>query len=101
MQGGQDGGPGGRQGPSGHHHFDPVGRALYVGNLHFSVTEAVLQEIFSGMGPVSEVKIIKDKASGQSSGYGFVKFFSQEHANNALHKLNGQSIFGQVRFPGF
>ena len=59
--------------------FDPSScRSLYIGNLHPYVTETQLQELFSSMGSVSEVKVIKDKATGMSAGYGFVKF--SDHA---------------------
>ena len=55
--------------------FDPSScQSLYVGNLHPYVTESLLHETFSVTGPLSEVKIIKDKATGRSAGYGFVKY---------------------------
>ncbi len=55
--------------------FDPTScRSLYIGNLHPYVTDNQLQDLFSTLGAVSEVKIIKDKATGMSAGYGFVKF---------------------------
>lgn len=95
MQGSQDGGPGGRQGPSGQQ-FEPAhSKGLYVGNLHNSVHEGMLQEIFCQLGQVVDVKVIRDKATGVSLGYGFVKFFNQEHAQAALHALNGRTIYGQ------
>ncbi len=59
--------------------FDPTScRSLYIGNLHPYVAETQLQDLFSSMGSVSEVKVIKDKATGMSAGYGFVKFL--DHA---------------------
>lgn len=55
--------------------FDPTScRSLYIGNLHPYVTESQLQDLFATLGSVSEVKVIKDKATGMSAGYGFVKF---------------------------
>ena len=44
------------------------------GNLHRSVTEDVLQSIFSVIGPIGDVKVVRDRLSNQSAGYGFVKF---------------------------
>jgi hypothetical protein len=52
-------------------------RSLYVGKLHPAVTEAMLHSIFATLGPVEEVKIIRDKLSGVSAGYGFVTY--QDH----------------------
>lgn len=49
-------------------------RTLYLGNLHPFVSEATLQEVFAGLGGVTELKVIKDKATGVSAGYGFAKF---------------------------
>ena len=56
--------------------FDPSScRSLYIGNLQPYVSEPLLQEAFSAIGPVAEVKIIKEKSTGMSAGYGFVKYF--------------------------
>jgi hypothetical protein len=49
-------------------------RTLYLGNLHPFVSEATLQEVFAGLGGITELKVIKDKATGVSAGYGFAKF---------------------------
>jgi hypothetical protein len=49
-------------------------RTLYLGNLHPFVTEATLQEVFAGLAGITELKVIKDKATGVSAGYGFAKF---------------------------
>lgn len=60
--------------------FDPSKcQSLYVGNLHPYVTEALLHESFSATGPITEVKIIKDKATGMSAGFGFVKYLDQRY----------------------
>ncbi|DBA78486.1 TPA: hypothetical protein ACH3X2_007974 [Trebouxia sp. C0005] len=76
--------------------FDPSScRSLYIGNLHPYVAETQLQDLFSSMGSVSEVKVIKDKATGMSAGYGFVKFLDHASAEVAMHGLNGRLIFGQ------
>ena len=66
--------------------FDPSNyQSLYVGNLHPYVTETLLHEIFSAIGPIAEVKVIKHKATGMSAGYGFVHFFDRRSANSLLH----------------
>ena len=73
-------------------------KSLYVGNLHPYVNEAMLQEIFSTLGPVLEVKVIKDKVTGMSAGYGFIKFLDHRVADLALQTINGRVLYGQVRW---
>jgi nucleolysin TIA-1/TIAR len=99
MQGGGDGNGGGRGGgqPPGGQQFDPAScKSLYVGNLHAYVTETMLQEVFAQIGPLVEVKIIKDKVTGMSAGYGFVKFYEHPVAEAALTAVNGKLLYGQV-----
>lgn len=57
----------------------------------------VKQEIFSTLGQVGEIKIIKDKLTGLSAGYGFVQFLDHRAAEMALQSLNGRVLHGQVR----
>lgn len=71
-------------------------KSLYVGNLHPYVNEAMLQEIFATLGPVAEVKVIKDKVTGMSAGYGFVKFLDHRAADLALQSINGRVLYGQA-----
>ena len=61
--------------------FDPSScQSLYVGNLHPYVTESLLHDTFSATGPITEVKIIKDKAAGMSVGFGFVKYLDHRYS---------------------
>lgn len=70
-------------------------KSLYVGNLDPRVTEVLLGQIFTVAGPVTEVKLIKDKANPiMSSGYGFVTFFEPASAAYALSTLNGKKLLG-------
>ena len=62
---------------------------IYVGNLDYKVNESDLVEIFEEFGIVSETKIIMDKFSGRSKGFGFVTMENQDEANAAIRKLNG------------
>ena len=71
-------------------------KSLYVGNLHPYVNEVMLQEIFATLGPVAEVKVIKDKVTGMSAGYGFIKFLDHRAADLALQSINGRVLYGQV-----
>lgn len=68
---------------------------IYVGNLPYSVTEDELRDVFSGFGEVSSVKIITDKFSGQSKGFGFVEMPSNSEAKEAISALNESEIKGR------
>ena len=62
---------------------------IYVGNLDFKVNENDLKEIFEEYGEVSSAKIITDKFSGRSKGFGFVDMEDNDEANKAIKELNG------------
>lgn len=64
---------------------------IYVGNLDFKVNEHDLEKLFSEYGAVSSVKIITDKYSGRSKGFGFVEMEVQEEAKKAIQALDGSS----------
>jgi RNA recognition motif-containing protein len=65
---------------------------IYVGNLDFKVNENDLEEVFQEYGSVSSSKIITDKFSGKSRGFGFVTMENQEDANKAINELNGATL---------
>ncbi len=65
---------------------------IYVGNLNFKVKESDLKEIFEEYGEVSTAKIITDKYSGKSRGFGFVTMDDDGDANKAISELNGASF---------
>lgn len=74
---------------------------LYVGNLDYKVTEKELLEIFSEFGHVDNVRIIRDKYTRRSKGYGFVEMVHDYEANRAVDNANGLQIEGRkmvVRF---
>ncbi len=64
---------------------------IYVGNLNFKVNEEELKNVFEEYGNVSSVKIITDKYSGRSRGFGFVTMEQDEEAKNAISELNGST----------
>ena len=68
---------------------------IYVGNLSFDVTEQDLQETFEAFGEVTSVKIIKDKYSGQSKGFGFVEMSSKEDGESAINSLKEKEMKGR------
>ncbi len=68
---------------------------LYVGNLSYKVTENDLQDMFSEYGPVTEVNLMMDRASGRSRGFAFVTMETKEAADAAAQALNGKSVDGR------
>jgi len=72
-----------------------MGTKLYVGNLSFNTTENELQELFSQAGTVQEVTLMQDKFTGKSRGFAFVTMGSDEEAQSAISKFNGQSVDGR------
>jgi len=69
---------------------------IYVGNLNYKVNEEDLKEIFEDYGTVSSSKIIMDKYSGRSKGFGFVTMDADDEANKAIEELNGASLEERV-----
>jgi RNA recognition motif-containing protein len=65
---------------------------IYVGNLDFKVNEDDLQGIFEEYGAVNSAKIIVDKYSGRSKGFGFVTMDNQDEAVKAIKELNGATL---------
>ena len=73
-----------------------MGAKLYVGNLNYSVVEEKLQELFSQHGSVVSVRVITDKFTGRSKGFGFVEMGSDEEAEKATAALNGIEFEGRT-----
>lgn len=71
-------------------------KKLYVGSLPYSVSEDELRELFGQYGSVSSVRIITDKFTGQSKGFGFVEMESSEDAEKAIQGVNGQQVGGRT-----
>ena len=68
---------------------------LYVGGLPYSTTETQLQEIFSEHGSVESARVITDRMTGRSRGFGFVEMSSQSEAQTAMEALNGTQLEGR------
>jgi RNA recognition motif-containing protein len=69
---------------------------LYVGNLPYNTVDADLQNLFSQAGTVKNAQVIKDRASGRSKGFGFVEMSTQDEAQAAINKFNGQDFNGRA-----
>ena len=72
-----------------------MGAKLYVGNLSYNVTEERLQQHFAQYGSVVSARIITDKFSGRSKGFGFVEMSSDQEAEKAISALNGTDFDGR------
>ena len=69
---------------------------IFVGSLPWSIEEADLRESFEAYGTVDSVKIITDKFTGRSKGFGFVEMSNDDEAQAAIEKFNGQDIGGRA-----
>jgi len=68
---------------------------VYVGSLPYTTTDAKLEEIFSQFGTVASARVITDKLTGRSKGFGFVEMNSGVEAQNAIQALNGSQLDGR------
>jgi RNA recognition motif-containing protein len=69
---------------------------IFVGSLPFSIEEADLRESFEAYGTVDSVKIITDKFTGRSKGFGFVEMSNDDDAQKAIDELNGATVQGRA-----
>jgi len=72
-----------------------MGKKLYVGNLPFSATDQILNDTFSQCGKVESSKIITDRDTGRSKGFGFVEMSTEAEAQEAINKFNGADYEGR------
>ena len=72
-----------------------MGNKIYVGNLPFSATKDSLGDLFSPFGTVDSVKIVTDRDTGLSKGFGFVEMSNDDEAQTAIDKLNGSDMGGR------
>lgn len=72
-----------------------MGKKLYVGNLSYSVNDSSLQQAFSEFGSVQSAKVMTDRDSGRSKGFGFVEMSSDAEAQSAIEGMNGQNLDGR------
>lgn len=72
-----------------------MGRKLYIGNLAYTTTDETLAQVFSQFGTVESAKIIMDRETGRSKGFGFVEMSSDDEAQQAISGMDGQSFEGR------
>ena len=73
-----------------------MSQKLYVGGLPYSVTDSQLEEIFTAHGTVDSARVISDKFTGQSRGFGFVEMSSSDEGQAAIDTLNGSELQGRT-----
>jgi RNA recognition motif-containing protein len=73
-----------------------MGRKLYVGNLPYSANDAILKQKFEEVGTVDSSKVITDRETGRSKGFGFIEMSSDEEAEEAISKFNGVDFDGRA-----
>lgn len=69
-----------------------MGNRIYVGNLPYSADNAQLSQLFSAYGEVVDARVITDRTTGQSKGFGFVELSTEEDARRAISELNGTML---------
>jgi RNA recognition motif-containing protein len=72
-----------------------MAKKLYVGNLSYNTTEDGLRNLFSGFGSVTSAKIIFDRETGNSKGFGFIEMSTDEEAAAAITGTNGHELEGR------
>jgi RNA recognition motif-containing protein len=73
-----------------------MGNKLYVGNLAYSIRDEDLQQSFSQFGTVTSAKVMMDRDTGRSKGFGFVEMGSDAEAQSAINGMNGQPLQGRA-----
>ena len=68
---------------------------IYIGNIPYSLKEADIEQLFAEFGSVMSVKIISDKFTHRSKGYGFVEMENETEGEKAIENLNGKDILGR------
>ena len=72
-----------------------MGKKLYVGNLPFTATDDSLMDMFQQVGQVESAKVITDRDTGRSKGFGFVEMSTDQEAEQAITKFNGVDFEGR------
>lgn len=68
---------------------------IFIGNLNYDLTEDDIREVFEEYGELSSVKVISDKFTGRSKGFGFVEMTNDDEAKKAIEELNGAEVEGR------
>ncbi|MCX7862150.1 MAG: RNA-binding protein [Bacteroidales bacterium] len=69
---------------------------IFVANLNFKIQDGFLRELFENFGEVHSAKVITDRMTGRSKGFGFVEMLNDDEAQTAIDELNGKEVMGKV-----
>ncbi|NLI36082.1 MAG: RNA-binding protein [Bacteroidales bacterium] len=69
---------------------------IFIAGLNYNISDSELSELFAAYGEVSSARVIKDRQTGRSKGYGFAEMTDDEAAKKAIEELNGQEIKGRA-----
>ncbi|NSW44249.1 MAG: RNA-binding protein [Bacteroidales bacterium] len=69
---------------------------IFVANLNFKIQDNFLRELFENYGEVNSAKVIMDRMTGRSKGFGFVEMANDQDAQNAINELNGKEVQGKA-----
>ncbi|MFA5624560.1 MAG: RNA-binding protein [Bradymonadales bacterium] len=72
-----------------------MSKKLFVGGLAWATTDEKLREVFAAFGELTDCKVVKDRETGRSRGFGFVSFADEESAKRAAEEMQGQAIDGR------
>jgi RNA recognition motif-containing protein len=73
-----------------------MGKKLYVGNLTYNTTDAILEQLFQPHGTVESAQVIMDRETGRSKGFGFVEMKTEQEAQAAIAALSGHQVDGRA-----
>ncbi len=71
-------------------------KKIFVGNLPFQLSDIELEDLFKEYGEVSSAKVVVDRRTDRSKGYGFVEMSAEDHAQQAIEALNGTEVKGRL-----
>lgn len=69
---------------------------IYVGNLSYRMNDQDLEELFAKFGEVKSCKIVNDRETGRSKGFGFIEMDAEQDGQNAVNELNGKEVEGRT-----
>lgn len=69
---------------------------IFVAGLNYNISDSELSELFASYGEIASARVIKDRQSGRSKGYGFVEMEDEEAAKKAIEELNGAEVKGRA-----
>jgi len=72
-----------------------MAKQIFIGGLAYSLTDQDVEKLFNEFGAITSVRIIKDRDSGQSKGFGFVEMSDDNEAQKAINALNGKEVSGR------